>query len=482
MRLNMWMVANRLEGWDFQAYLKRDMPQVLHGARMVYAPNCIYMKQEGGNVRCSFNEEYITLMDIELKYAFEIVQGIFDAYDDWYVRVITCAKENDWQTITEEISYMVRNPVVFFDANNRVMGMYAASQEPLTVDEEWEYLSRHGFSSLRMMRIGRKNVEAAKKGWKFMLQHPTDAVKYSCLTTRIEKDGNTFGFISSLGLNRSFNDGDIKLLSLVTELLQPAFALYCSTSNDVNSSNCFLNILRGEEIDARTVELQMSYYRMKASDQFRIYVVRPSETTKESEGDIRLVKQNLLLKCVPTPFVEIDGQLVIITDANNGSGSNVDKALKEVCANGDFQAAKSLEFDTLRDACCYYRQALFAFRFPVLEREMLHCFYPHAVEYILTCLNRRQMICACQPEIYRLFKRKAVQSDDLMLSLELYLRYERSLSQAARRLFVHKNTLLYRIQKIEELCRCDLSEPYEREYILLSLRLLRAVSDERICQ
>lgn len=474
MRLNMWMVANRLNGWDFQAKLRGNMPQVLHGARLVYAPNCIYMTQEGKNVRCAFDEEYIILLDIDLKYAFELVQGIFDAYDDWYVRIVGYAKENNWQALTEEVSYMLGNPVIFFDGNNRVMGIFPADSEGAIIDEEWNYLVKHGVSSPQMMRIGKKKIESAKKDWKYILIHPSEAVRFSHLNARIgTKEENTYGFLVSLAVNREFNDGDIKLMTLVCGLLEPAFALYCSTNSDIYGGNCFISLLKGENADSKTVELQMKYYRFRPEDRFCIYVVQSMRAEDESEGELRMLKQNLLFQCALTPMIEIDSRLAVIADIDNGTGNSVERVLEELCGDDDFQVGKSLKFENLQNMRFYYLQAVYAFHCKQEKNSWCHSFYQHAVDYILTCMEQNKMFYACQPEISRLFRKQDAQSRDLLKSLEMYLRYERSLSQAAAQLYVHKNTLLYRIQKIEEACHCDLSDPYEREYIFLSLRVLK---------
>lgn len=56
--------------------------------------------------------------------------------------------------------------------------------------------------------------------------------------------------------------------------------------------------------------------------------------------------------------------------------------------------------------------------------------------------------------------------------LQTYLRCERNRNETARRLYVHKNTLAYRLQKIEELFHLNLDDTYEREFLLLTMAVL----------
>lgn len=56
--------------------------------------------------------------------------------------------------------------------------------------------------------------------------------------------------------------------------------------------------------------------------------------------------------------------------------------------------------------------------------------------------------------------------------LKVYLRCERNRVLTARQLFVHKNTLVYRLEKMVRLFSLDLDDSYEREYLLFSIRCL----------
>lgn len=61
---------------------------------------------------------------------------------------------------------------------------------------------------------------------------------------------------------------------------------------------------------------------------------------------------------------------------------------------------------------------------------------------------------------------------DYLNTLRAYFDTASDLSEAARVLFVHRNTLRYRLRRIQELCGLDLSDPVERLVAELQLRLL----------
>ena len=57
-------------------------------------------------------------------------------------------------------------------------------------------------------------------------------------------------------------------------------------------------------------------------------------------------------------------------------------------------------------------------------------------------------------------------------TLHMYLKYERSQSQTAKALNLHRNTLTYRLKKLRELISCDLDNPDTRMNLLISYELL----------
>jgi len=68
--------------------------------------------------------------------------------------------------------------------------------------------------------------------------------------------------------------------------------------------------------------------------------------------------------------------------------------------------------------------------------------------------------------------------DELIHTLEAYFEHNGNLSQAAEALYVHRNTLIYRIERIEALTSLDLDNPEERLALQLALRIYRMLGSK----
>lgn len=87
-------------------------------------------------------------------------------------------------------------------------------------------------------------------------------------------------------------------------------------------------------------------------------------------------------------------------------------------------------------------------------------------------LGSRNLVHLCNNEIIALVMYDKKNGTDLVHILQTYLIHERNTTEAAKALFIHRNTMLYKIHKIEEVIGCSLDDPMLRERLLFSCRVL----------
>ena len=65
------------------------------------------------------------------------------------------------------------------------------------------------------------------------------------------------------------------------------------------------------------------------------------------------------------------------------------------------------------------------------------------------------------------------QQNDTQLSrtLYMYLIHERNCMEAAKAMYIHRNTMVYRLKKIDSMVMIDYDDYEERQYLILSYQL-----------
>ena len=94
------------------------------------------------------------------------------------------------------------------------------------------------------------------------------------------------------------------------------------------------------------------------------------------------------------------------------------------------------------------------------------------LDYLLNCENDTEKIYACHPAVTALWKNTLRKNDGLYETLKMYLDCERSLSQTAAALYTHRNTVLYRIRKCQEMLGDALDNSELRIYMRISMKIL----------
>ena len=78
----------------------------------------------------------------------------------------------------------------------------------------------------------------------------------------------------------------------------------------------------------------------------------------------------------------------------------------------------------------------------------------------------------CHKGVLELKKQDEKNQTQYIETLKAYLEQHLSATQAARELFIHRSTFLYRLDRIKEILQSDMDDPEEIFYLELSLRLL----------
>lgn len=167
-------------------------------------------------------------------------------------------------------------------------------------------------------------------------------------------------------------------------------------------------------------------------------------------------------------IVQKEKQLVMLSYGTifSALSEKIYRDLKHILKNVPVICGISNVFQDLTYCKHYYRQAKTAAE---SKQSKIVYFQSLASEYILQAVDNQTKYYARHPLVFCLEKRDRQEKTDFVNTLREYLLCERSTRRAAEHLFIHRNTLQYRINAIKDLNMVDLEDDYERQYLLLSL-------------
>lgn len=123
-----------------------------------------------------------------------------------------------------------------------------------------------------------------------------------------------------------------------------------------------------------------------------------------------------------------------------------------------------------------YQQAMMALQIGncVHPTIWMYRFEDYAVPFLLLeTMNRYSYKMICHPAVLKLDEEDKLTGSCYINTLEAYLTSEKNIGKIAEKLFIHRNTLMYRLEKITIMTGLEYDNLAEMEHVLLSIHILR---------
>lgn len=112
-------------------------------------------------------------------------------------------------------------------------------------------------------------------------------------------------------------------------------------------------------------------------------------------------------------------------------------------------------------------------RIMTFERVGMYLAIDLAARGFKTFMGNDGLLYLAHPAITFLTRYDDEKKNNLRLTLYFYLLSDKSIAETAKRLHMHRNTVMYKIKQVQELCGLDLDNPHLCERLLFSCQLSR---------
>ena len=280
------------------------------------------------------------------------------------------------------------------------------------------------------------------------------------LSARVRDGGTVLGHVVVTEAKRSFETDDEELLPVICQTL--SFELR-RTRDDAGASEPYGplldELLSGSTRDEDEVRRRFADLGHALPGSVRLLLFRPVD-------EVRMISPTYLHSQL---FQAFRGSVGTVRDAEcvlvvNGSLSlvQVGERLESGAYTGGLAVGASRPFNELTMLDWAWRQADAALRLSPSTPEGEILSYEEVVAAHLLELAKgvdSRAAAAFEPiELRRLEAFDERDRTDYLRSLAVFLNCGRNVARASRVLHVHKNSMYYRVQRIEELCGIDLSD------------------------
>jgi PucR family transcriptional regulator, proline-responsive transcriptional activator len=201
---------------------------------------------------------------------------------------------------------------------------------------------------------------------------------------------------------------------------------------------------------------------LASSTHISVLVIDISNFELKQSVDSKYLNSNLLSLFPMSNSIYYEGDIVILNEGEGiGESHNKIERVRKFLKENNLKMGVSSVFSSIEDCRIYYYQARHSLEIGgILEAEKCICLYEDIQPYsfIYKAEAQLQKEDFYNNSLYVLKKHDEKNSTELYQTLYVYLKNNHSMTRAAEELFIHRNTLRYRLEKIVELIGIDLDE------------------------
>lgn len=290
----------------------------------------------------------------------------------------------------------------------------------------------------------------------------------------IVADGERIGEIMAYENNRPFTEKDIQLMhvfqNVVTAYVQNIPGVLRSRSV---LAEYFQNLLAQKPLGQYNLNQIITLSGWKTDDTF---IILCAQTRKNKTPDMigRLCDdlEDSVSDVHAFPYENL--AVAIINLTRQESRKQLLSDLQKIIPKRSFFWGLSHECTGLESFSDYYRQALYTLEYAIRYRlpfsTMRHASIPCLREKLM---QNPWLKTVLHPDFLTLIQYDFQNNTQYASSLYWYLFYSGNYTDAASQLNLHRNTLIYRINRIQEIIQFDLESINEKELFLLSYLLFQ---------
>ena len=418
---------------------------------------------------------------------FAAVVCVFQSFSAWDSQILqSIVDRKGVGSVLTIAAEMLKNPIALFDPTTSLVahaGVLNSGYEKTI----WGDVMEHGFSPIEFYsQDERAAVNSGLKpgSWPVLIQ-PKRTPDYVNLFASVTVGGRLYGTIGQVNLMAPFTSGQIALAEHVRNRLQECIALSLDADAEVDElANLIARIIGGKSVDPHLLTYYLGKRGWGTDEKVRMLLCpchsEANLATGASSITARMAKA--MPKAIVFPHGNTTACFVRTLDyptLNKPYPKQIGPILEEL----SLTCAVSEEFHSILDADRMEEQC----RLIIGQADKLSMrgivslskvFEPMVADHL--CENASPD-AICHPDILNLarngYKGNCERGRKLIKALYIYLSDGRNMCSCARKLYMHRNTLAYRIGILEELLGTNFSTLKPSELLYLELSCLVALKE-----
>lgn len=529
MKINLSTLMNKLRPYDPELYLSNDNGELLSDVKIIeknqekFEANCLYIGMLSDVQRLIFKDDTIDAFYAEDsdsigKYAKAAnlnlltlrknisLTSLSNELLDYFSKSQEDAKKLsnllDAFTHPKDISHIldigyevIGNPISLIDTSFKLLA-YTKNIE--TDDPRWNELVETGYFhsesvfSFKKERFIEKVVKSKspvlflanklrdKKEFEevdevYVIGQP---LKRSLIVSNVMIGDKTVAYLSVMEYNKDFQSCDIKTVGILCSAISSEMQKnnFFTKTRGMMYEYFIADLLNGSITDTMVVEERIKYLEWKLKRNFCVIVISTKQSDRENTpfNYIRIMFESII---VDSKSIEYDDHIVLVVNNNRENIIRESElySLTELFTKHNLFGGISRCFTKIIDIKKHYSQALTAIKIGYrIDKQALLYNYENLVifEMFDVCSTQKDLKDLCHPSLISLIEYDTKYKTNFVQTLYAYIENDKSQATTAKALNIHRNTISYRMRKIDEIMKVDFNDTMLVLRLYLSFKIL----------
>lgn len=440
-----------------------------------------YRNQCTGNLICIQSEA-------DPFHVFNLIQDIYQDSSrllDGSASLLECIiRGKEIREVIETGYEILNNPIMLMDTSYKVLSY---KTDTTVNDEVWDDLVTRGYSSYKYVTKFKyeRIIEKILKSDDPIILDTGVAEKIRRILGKIEVNDKCMGYLAVLEYKQSFQSQDLKIAKLICEVISSIMKEDKWQKNAVGLmwENLIQDLLEGRVTEDSELNDRLQSCEWVPDKRMCMVSVDMSRFNDPSFIDyFRLQIHKLIPQC---RSIYYNNTVSIIIEFREASiYENYIRSIISFLKENGLHAGCSEAFSDLFDLGRYYNQSRKALFFgELMDPKTRMAEYKNYIlnDFIYDASADLDIKNFCHEGVLKLYEYDKGNGTEYYRTLYEYLKKDKNVIATSEALFIHRNTVNYRLEKIKELLRISLRETDETLHILMTYKMMEIleITDEK---
>lgn len=368
-------------------------------------------------------------------------------------------KTHNIEAVIDAASVRLGNSLLFCDMNFKII---ASSTSVPVLDPLWKENTKQGYCCYDFINEVKelKSIRNAASQTTAALEVTCTRSPYRKLSSKVFHNQTQIGFLLMIEGENNFLPSHYEMLSIISHVISYTIAYYTPDLFEKNSP--YHELLYDMLIGAPSKDIMPRLAKLKFPAKMLVLFIRPTRYLGQQYLKSFICK-NLKIQIPGTHVTYHKNGIVAVIPLKEDTEMDLEllEVLKCFSIKEHIRIGISNSFDCIENFVSHYEQALAALEFghKLNPEELVYCYqYYQIFDLFSEVKNPDKLGRFCHPALAILSQYDHESSSQLYKTLCVYIDKGCNIKLTSESLYIHRNSLVYRLNRITEICRVDLSD------------------------